>query len=376
MSAFRRCQSACAAAPTVSIRAGVGLSAREATPFSYEFYGRFPTNIWAISYNGNGKTRTGIAVTSQYREPHLKCRWMLTTMTTKLPYGADELRRALGREPAPHRADQNGWTDLHYAATLNFAEMARTLLAGGAAVDAPLKDDIEQLDGEPLTVLRQCGRTFKTWEREGDTPLHLAAWSDAAATAETLIEFGADPHARLTSGCTPLHVAARFDAIGAATALIANGAEVNDRDKRGWTPLHAAVRCDAFAIAELLLSRGTEVNAKAERGLTPLHFAIIGDAPNVRDTPRFARLLLEHGAQVNAVTTDDLRVTPLDIADSLNLPITSALLRRYGGDVTLEERNEVVGMMHRRVGRHGDAFMPIVRRSTRRRQPRDQHLRR
>ena len=297
-------------------------------------------------------------------------------MKTKRIYGAAQLRQALGREPMPDGIDENGWTDLHYAATLNLADLARTLLTHGARVDAALKGDDEQLDGTPLAVLRKCGHQFKTWEREGDTPLHLAAWSNAVAAAETLLEFGADVSARLTSGTTPLHVAARFDAIGTATTLLTHGAEANDRDNRGWTPLHAAIRCDAFEMAELLLNRGTEIDAKAEHGMTPLHFAIIGDAPYVKDTPRFARLLLDRGAQVNAVTTDDLRVTPLDIADSLNLPTTSALLRRYGGDVTLEEKNEVVGMMHRRLGRDAGVLTPIVRRSTTRREPRNRRQRR
>ena len=291
-------------------------------------------------------------------------------MTTK-PMGTAALREALGRETTPSGVDDNGWTDLHYAATLNLADLTRTLLAGGAAVDAALKDDCEQLDGVPLTVLRGCGRQFKTWEREGDTPLHLAVWADAVAAAEALIEHGADVRARLGSGATPLHIAARFDAIGTATALLANGAVVDDRDKRGWTPLHAAVRSDAFKMAKVLLNRGTDVDARAERGLTPLHFAVIGDAPNVSDTPRFARLLLDNGAQVNAMTTDDLHVTALDIADSLNLPITCALLRRYGGDVTLEREDEVIGMMHRRLGRDRGVLMPIIRRSARRRPPRD-----
>lgn len=292
-------------------------------------------------------------------------------MTVKAMYGADELCATLGREAMPSGIDRNGWTDLHYAATLDLVDLARSLLSGGAHVDATLRNDGEQLDGLPLTVLRMCRRQFKTWEREGDTPLHLAVWSDAVAVAEALIEFGADVRARLVDGSTPLHVAARFDALGTATALLASGAVVDDRDSRGWTPLHAAIRCDAFKTAELLLNRGADVDAQAQRGWTPLHFAVIGDAPNVSDTPRFARLLLDRGAQVNAVTADDLRVTALDIATSLNMPVTCALLRCYGGDVTLEEEEEVIGMMHRRLDQDSGVLMPIVRRRIRRREPCD-----
>ena len=53
-----------------------------------------------------------------------------------------ELAAHLDRELSAAAVDGNGWTDLHY---LDWAALARALLATGTAVDARLRPD-----GEPL----------------------------------------------------------------------------------------------------------------------------------------------------------------------------------------------------------------------------------
>ena len=292
-------------------------------------------------------------------------------MKIRFPRDAGDLTQTMGRPLSPYRVDENGWTDLHYAAALNLPDSARNLLVQGAGVDAPLAADGEQLGGQPLKVLRRYGFRFHTWEREGDLPLHLATWSNAVSALCMLIDFGADVRAKIGSGWTALHIAARFNAISSATPLAAHGADVASQDRHGWTALHAAVRYDSFEMAEFLLDQGAPVNAPDENGMTPLHFAVIGEGPNVKDTPRFARLLLERGADVNALTTDEFGVTPLDMATTLGLPITAGLLGRYGGDVTLVEKHEMVGMAHRSLaGGHGIA-VPLIRVSRHRRKPCD-----
>lgn len=281
-----------------------------------------------------------------------------------------ELTRALGRELAFDGVDQNGWTDLHYAAAMNLAAAATKLVRQGADANAPLKDDGGQLDGAVVNILSAAGFKFKTWEREADTPLQMAAWSDAPSTVEALLGLGADVRRKNALGQTALHVAARFGRLDTARTLLNHGANVNDRDKHGWTPLHTAVRNDTRAVMELLLDNGARIDAKAERGFTPLHFAVMGDAPNLSDTPKSARVLLERGANVNAVTTDEYGVTPLDLAIVLDLPVTASVLRRYGGDVTLEEKHQVVAVLKKPSGPGHGVMMPVVRRTTKRRKPR------
>ena len=52
-----------------------------------------------------------------------------------------ELAVHLGRELSASAVDGNGWTDLHYAAALDWLAMARALLAAGARLDARLRAD-------------------------------------------------------------------------------------------------------------------------------------------------------------------------------------------------------------------------------------------
>ncbi len=281
-----------------------------------------------------------------------------------------ELTRSLGRDLAANGVDENGWTDLHYAAVMNLPSDARELLREGANANATLKADGGQLDGVVVALLLTAGFEFKTWEREGETPLQIAAWADAVSTVEVLLELGADVRLKSAVGHTALHIAARYGGLATARVLLAHGADVDARDQYGWAPLHAAVRNDKMAMLELLLDNGANIDAKAERGFTPLHFAVMGDAPNLTDTPKSARTLLEHGADVNALSTDEYGVTPLDLAVVLDQPVTASVLRRYGGDVTLEETREVVAVLKKPLGPGHGVMVPVVRHTTKRRKPR------
>ena len=69
-----------------------------------------------------------------------------------------ELAAHLGRELSVSAVDANGWTDLHYAAALDWPATARALLAAGAPWDARLRADREPLSPELLSTLNGCGQ--------------------------------------------------------------------------------------------------------------------------------------------------------------------------------------------------------------------------
>lgn len=292
-------------------------------------------------------------------------------MSPEWPLHTDDLEAELGRAPSAGAIDGNGWTDLHYAALLDSAEAARRLIETGLDASARIRSDGEELDGEVPKALYRFGFKFLTWQREGETPLHLAAWSNAARVARVLIECGAEIDATIANGWTPLHITARYNAADVARLLLDHGACAKAAGADGWTPLHTAVAADSLDTGELLLDHGADVNARANDRLTPLHFAILRDARAGagRDTPRFARLLLERGAKVNARALD-IAVTPTDIANTAGLTVTEALLRRYGGDVSVDEKHEIVGAAHWSTGPGRGIVRPLVRRTLRRRKPR------
>jgi hypothetical protein len=135
-----------------------------------------------------------------------------------------------------------GDTALHIAAAAYQAQIARALLAKGAAVRAR--------------------------NRHGAEPLHYAAdgipgtepWNPKAQgrMVELLIEAGADPNALDRTGAAPLHRAIRTRCTAAVRALLEHGADPELPSSRGSTPL---------ALAKLATGRGGSGSpeARAER---------------------------------------------------------------------------------------------------------------
>ena len=273
------------------------------------------------------------------------------------------LVKVLNRELSPAFVGEDGWTDLHFAAVLGLSADCRTLARQGVSVEVRLKDDGKSLSAGLRRTLRDLGLNFTTWEREGDRPLHLAAWVNAPATAAALLDCGADVNATLVSGATPLSVAARFDGAAAAEVLLANGADLRVREFFRYTPLHTAAFRKSSATARLLVDAGADIAARAHDDWTPLHVAALFDATEI------ARLLIDCGADVNALSKAD-GGTPLDFAECRAATATGAMLRRRGGDITVEEHTEMVGVIDTKLGGGRGVLRPIYRRSKRRRAPR------
>jgi ankyrin repeat protein len=112
-------------------------------------------------------------------------------------------------------------------------------------------------------------------------------------------------------GWTPLHVAAVHGHKEVAELLLANKAEINARDNRLSTPLHQAAAApeSSKALIEMLLVHGAEVNAGDKFALTPLYYAIL------RNNKEIMEFLLAYGADVNARDNTD-GDTPLILAAS------------------------------------------------------------
>ena len=174
------------------------------------------------------------------------------------------------------RSDENGWTDLHYAAALNLPGVVDHLSRAGAATNARLRDDGNRLSDGLRRTLSRLGQNLDDWTRDGETPLHVAASVGAADVVRRLLARGANPDARTVLSWGPLHYAAWTDAREVVEVLLARGVDVNARVVGDWTPLHLAAWADSHEAAAALLTGGADVAAENEGGDTALELSQSG----------------------------------------------------------------------------------------------------
>ena len=176
-----------------------------------------------------------------------------------------QLEKALRRKFSPDVVDENGWTDLHYAAALNLPGLASALLDAGAEPDARLKSDLERPSDSLNSMLSAFGRSLPSWwKRGGESPLHIAAKNEAELAASHLVESGSNVDMESVSGSAPLCYAAYSNSQAIAELLIGQGVDVGARCASGKrTPLDVAVRSEAAGTIALLRRHGG--SCKSER---------------------------------------------------------------------------------------------------------------
>ena len=233
----------------------------------------------------------------------------------------------------------------------------RTLLQRSADVNTPQVDGTTALhwvvradDLDLADALITAGAKVSTANREGVTPLQLAAINGSAAMIQKLLKAGADPNAALSQyGDSALMMAARTGRPDALKVLVEAGAQVNAKEKwGGTTPLMWAVSERHPDAVKVLIDAGADVNARSNlvrplngRGfegrtpmaptaeqaiedfasgwLTPLMFAAReGDLAS-------AKLLITAGAEVNALAGDGKNALGLAIFNG-NYDVASFLV--------------------------------------------------
>ena len=170
------------------------------------------------------------------------------------------------------------------------------------------------------------------------TPL-IAAWGRRHfRTAEVRHRNGADGAVRGRDGNTALNSAAWYGDLEMVRVLLSYKADVNARDDDGWAPIHSVsqgyqisvipnFRQSLPDVARLLLEHGADVNARlphssSDRGATPLHVTMDFNTVEV------VRVLLEHGANVDA--EDNEGRTPFQIASAKGYDEIMKLLSDHG----------------------------------------------
>jgi ankyrin repeat protein len=143
-----------------------------------------------------------------------------------------------------------------------------------------------------------------------DTPLHYAARFGREDLARSIIAAGADIEAPDGLNDRPLHAAATYGHPTVVEVLLARGADVNSNGMGTRTPLHCAVLGSGdqsnaegrIHVAKLLLAAGADVNAPVPPGrFTSLRYATSGETGNAA----MAELLLSSGADPRGAEEDE-----------------------------------------------------------------------
>lgn len=155
----------------------------------------------------------------------------------------------------------------------------------------------------PEVIEKLLARGFdpNTPNEKGVAGLLLAIQSESPKSAMVLARH---PQTQVNTqnkeGETPLMLAAINNQLGLAKALIQRGADVN---KPGWTPLHYASTRGHREMMRLLLENEAYIDSESANGTTPLMMAAY------YASPLSVKLLLEEGADptlVNSANTSAL----------------------------------------------------------------------
>ncbi|XVF40773.1 hypothetical protein PTKIN_Ptkin01aG0142600 [Pterospermum kingtungense] len=264
----------------------------------------------------------------------------------------EENRNNAGVCQVDPRWESKGWSELHVAIAF---------------------DRTEELVG----LLRKGRRESLDWkDKEGRTPLHLAASRGNIECAKMLVESGVDKNAQSNDGRTALYraaangnrrmvemlikmdsdpricddrgrsaldvardkghedlveimergwevlMAARCGDVRRLQSVLRKGGAVNFQDQYGVTPLHAAAIKGYKDVILVLVEFGSHLERQDNEGHTALHMAVEGGQLKV------VQALMDAGADANAKTK--IGITPLYMAKTMGYDHISQLLVNRG----------------------------------------------
>jgi len=232
-------------------------------------------------------------------------------------------------------------------------EVLNYLIDHGASIDAKSeygKSALEIAVGagsrDAVEVLIKRGADYKQpiSSGGGNTLIHLAAISPDSGPLEYLLSIkGTDPNIKNKEGETPLHMAAEYGRINQVNILLKKKADPNAKSDTGRTPLHyltfGSQGSTSFEsdveIGKALIAAGADINAKTKSGETPLFYESDRPSRTIVSTntkifypiSRLLRFFLQNGADPTIAQEDG--VTPAEFAEKNGDMEVATLLRRY-----------------------------------------------
>jgi ankyrin repeat protein len=159
-----------------------------------------------------------------------------------------------------------------------------SLLLLGSCAKAPehsLTGAAARGDAAAVQAILARGADPNQTDGHGLTAIILAARAGSVPCVRALLERGADPNRRGgVNGWTPLMHAVHKNRHATAQALLDGGAEADARNPNGVTALIMAAGYGNTPMVELLLDRGADLHAQAADGAT-VFAAAVGGVPDI-----------------------------------------------------------------------------------------------
>jgi hypothetical protein len=192
-------------------------------------------------------------------------------------------------------------TPIYYAALCGFQGLLEHLIvrypqqveAIGGRYKTPAVAALAGRYFEIARFLHHKGSSADPRGAGGQTPLYSAAYYGDLEVVQVLIELNADVNCQNILGSTPLNGASHRthpQSLNVVQLLLENGANPNLRCKDGEAPLSAASRQGSLDVARLLLEHGAEIEAR-HQGKTAFQVA------SELRRHEFTKLLSEYGAK-------------------------------------------------------------------------------
>jgi hypothetical protein len=176
-------------------------------------------------------------------------------------------------------------------------------------------------------------------DQHSQTALFYAVESQTIDCYAYLLSIGLSASHKNKDGRSPVHIAATLGSIEALELLTTYNGDINAVNAMNVTPIHDAATNGQIGVLSFLLRAGGNPNSPTTKVPSPLHYAV---AEGYKDC---AVLLLNAGADVNSYIVSEETggpLTPLDYANDYPeiIEILQAKNGLYGKDITLPEVEE------------------------------------
>jgi ankyrin repeat protein len=139
----------------------------------------------------------------------------------------------------------------------------------------------------------------------------------------------------------PLYEAVVDKSLPKVAELLAGGADANGNDPSGERPLHAAARWAQPEIARLLLEAGADVDAVDRNGNTPLWRAVFDYSDeNHEPGARVLEILLKHGADLNKKNRHGMSPRSVAANNVSVKPVLKEAIARAAGPAPLKKTSK------------------------------------